>query len=534
MHDVQKTLRMPAGSIDVRSALRSGTLWLETAGPLDGQWFRVALRVEPPVYFAEACRSGTDELEEDVSPAPHWAMAAPTHGNAPPEDVFARVIAHAEENVRDVAAAFELPWRGYGIALVELRNLVRESARRALAACEPAALAIARRFHPDARWFVYGTLVGDVTGRIAQLASSCPGALVLASALHRRRHPEGADAIVREAIRGAPLRAVVARGVDAWLELRRRDDLEREWPRACAGPEEYARRQALLVRRAGPQVDPEHLLSRPALGFAPEDVPARADLNAAWFRAMAGAARALARAESPGIEIGAFVSRSFRALLSTARRLQPTYDLDEGPGDGVQRAAEQLVAYCLRTGRRPGRRSSPVGIFAETKRWARRALDPESPEGRLGALLGRVRKLELGEVVSVCGFGARTNWEAIQDLALPAWPHEDVRVRGVEVEHLGTAAALAREGEAMRHCVATVLSHLMAGHLHVFSVRAGPSRLTLALAPRLLGGYEVAELRGANDRSPLPAEAAAVARWVEAVNARVRSTVGSSAIGDGG
>jgi hypothetical protein len=66
-----------------------------------------------------------------------------------------------------------------------------------------------------------------------------------------------------------------------------------------------------------------------------------------------------------------------------------------------------------------------------------------------------------------------------------------------------------------------MLREVMAGDLHVFAVRAGASRLTLSLRPRLLEGNEIAELRGADDRTPYAAETA-VSRWVEAVKARVR------------
>lgn len=531
VHDLLTTLRFPAGSIDVRSALRSGTLWLETSGPLEGQWFRVTLRVEPPVHLATSSRFGPDENEQDAPSSLHWSMAAPSHGNAPPEDVFERIIAHAEENVRDVAAAFELPWRGYGLELIEVRRLVRDAATRALAACDPAALGIARRFHRAARWFVYGAVVDDTTRRVAQLATSCPGVLVLASAFRRRDRTEVADALLRAIARGESLRAVVERGVEAWLELRERDDVEREWPCSHYGKGDYARAQRLLVRRAGAQVDPEHLLVRPALGFAPEDVPTRPDLNADWFRGTAGAARAIARGASDGARLAPFLARHFRPFLSAARRMPPTYDA-EGPGSAEHRLAERLVAYCLRTGRRPCRHSNPVRIFAEVARWARESVDPQSPESRLGSLLGRVRKLGLGDVVSVRELDGHTDWDLIPDLFLPAWSDGNVSVRGVTVEHVSSAAALAREGETMRHCVATVLPDVMSGHLHVFAVRAGASRLTLALRPRLLDGYEIAELRGPDDRSPFPAETAAVSRWVEAVNARVRLNAGPRGVTD--
>lgn len=364
MHDVTTTLRLPAGSIDVRSALRLGTLWFEISGPLEQQHFRLTLRVEPPVHLATSSNSSPDRNDDDAPGYVHWSMAAPSHGNAAHHDVFERIIAHAEANVRDVATAFELPWRGYGLELIEVRRLVREAAARALAACDPAALVIARRFHRTARWFVYGAVIDDLTARVAQLAGTCPGVLVLASAINQRGDTDAADALLRTIARGEPLRTVVERAVEAWAGYRDRDDIAREWPRSHYAREEILRAQRLLIRRAGPQVDPEHLLVRFAIGFAPEDVPVRFDLNAAWYRAMAGAARAVARDHPRGPRLGPFVSRHYRAFLSAARRSPAAHDTDIGPGSAEHRLAERLVAFCLATGRRPARFSNPEAVNA--------------------------------------------------------------------------------------------------------------------------------------------------------------------------
>jgi hypothetical protein len=237
---------------------------------------------------------------------------------------------------------------------------------------------------------------------------------------------------------------------------------------------------------------------------------------------MSGASRAIARLGDDANGLGGFVAHHFRAFLSDARRRPLPSDGDEGPGSAEHRLAERLVAYCAGTGRRPGRSSNPVRILAEAQRWAREVRDAEGAEARLGAFLRRVRTLGLGEIVSVRELSGRTAWDLVEDLALPVWPYGDVSVRGMTVDHVNTATALAQEGERMRHCVATVLRDVMAGDLFVFAVRAGASRLTLALRPRPLEGYDVAELRGADDRTPCAAETAAVSRWVEAVNARAR------------
>jgi hypothetical protein len=58
-------------------------------------------------------------------------------------------------------------------------------ARDAAALCEPGARGIAMRFPPHLRLWLYGLLVADPTGRLAQVSAVCPGALTFAFALER-------------------------------------------------------------------------------------------------------------------------------------------------------------------------------------------------------------------------------------------------------------------------------------------------------------------------------------------------------------
>jgi len=462
-------------------------------------------------------------------------MVPLTRGNAGADDVFERMLNYADQAVHEVAAAFEPPWRDYGKELVEIRRRIRGAAAAALAGCDRPALEIARRFHRAGRWFVYGAVVEDPTGRIAQLARTCPGALLLASALRRREELEEADAILRAAARGKPLRAVVSEVVERWAGLLEHQDVEREWPpwpkdRRCLDTTS----QALLIRRAGPQVDPEHLIVRPLPSFAPEDIPARADRNAAWFRVMAGASRSLAGAEELADGLSAFVACHHRAVLADSRRGPPVYDEDE-PGGEVHRLVDRLARFSRATGRRPGRHSNPSRILAEARRWVNDEEDAHSPAFRLGRLLDRVRKLGLGPVVAVRELGSSIDWGRVGVLELPCWPYGDISVPGVTASHIGSAAALAEEAAAMDHRVSTLLPDIMAGQLYLFAVRAGASRLTVALRPRLLEGYEFLEARGQGDRLPFRAEMAAINRWLGAVNDRAAApSQGSCFAGDCG
>ncbi|HYG70159.1 MAG TPA: PcfJ domain-containing protein, partial [Anaeromyxobacteraceae bacterium] len=308
---------------------------------------------------------------------------------------------------------------------------------------------------------------------------------------------------------------------ERWDTLRRCDDLAREWPGWSNEQRGRDRRaQAILLRRAGPCVDPEHLAMRPAPAFAPEDIPARPDRNAAWFRVMAGASRPLAGAGELEAGLSTFVARHHRAVLAEARRCAPRWDVEDEPGGDVQRLVRRLLRFARATGRRPGRRSNPTRCLAEARRWAAHDANSDDPAARLGALLERVRTLELGEVIAVRELGAPFAWGEVAGLALPPWPHADVAVDGVTVTPMTTAVELAAEGARMQHCAAAFVPDVVAGDLYVFAVRAGPSRLTSAVRPLRAGGYELVEVRGQANRAPTRAERDAVTRWLEAVNDR--------------
>ncbi len=520
MHGTSLSLPLPVSQIDFRCTLRDGTLGVETVGPGVGQSFRILLRVEAPTRFEASVRRGPAEEGFDVEPfLGHWAMSPGRLGATDAGDVFASLIAEVDSNVRELAGALEHPWRGYGLALGTYRALVRDAARAAIAACDPDALMTARRFPTCARWNVYSAIADDQTGRMRQLAATCPGVVLLVAALGQRGHADAANAILRAAVRGRRLRDVVAEAVAAWEETRRRDDVEREWPsRSAGGWERDLRAQPILIRRAGTQVLPEHLLVRPIPRFAPEDIPSRPDRNAAWFRVAAGASRALARAGDLGIALSPFISRHAHALLKAARRQPEQFGDDLGPGDDVHHLVERLIGYCRETGRRPGRRSHAVEILDELRRWEHVG----SPAARLGRLLKQVQGLDLGPVVAVEALTPDLELAGVEGLALPPWPYPDVSVPDVRATPLGSIADLATEGAFMRSCVASLLPDVLAGGLHVFSLRVGGARLTAAVRRGLLE-YELEELRGVDNRLPLPPERAAVSCWLEAINDRCRS-----------
>jgi hypothetical protein len=515
MFDASVTVPLRGGAVLARGRWTEEMLRLTVTGRGEDLALSATIRVQPPVRLTLALGAECGK-DEEGSPG-HWELAAPSVGNAGFHDVFTRAARYFEDAAWPHRV--DARWRDFGLRLAQVRELIRRAARAALAACDPMALQVARCFHRSARWYVYAAVVQDRTGRIAQLAAVCPGVLLLASALADVGEGDLAERILDASVRGRPLREVIGVAVRCWEEVCERDERREAWLRTFPSAGHVASIHPILLQRAGAQVDPLHLLAELPDSFAPEDIPARADRNADWFQAMAAAQRTLSRGPL-ATELGPFVSRHARAIRREARRHQeahpdydPSGDVNEWP------PIAQLAEFCTATGRRPSRRSNPRRIFAEVGRWAREA-DASSPEVKLGALLARVRETGLGEVVSVQDLSGETRWGRVDAFALPRWPHASVSVPGIRVEPIESAAALAREGQEMGHCVAWTLPDLMTGAYHVFSVRAGGARLTLAIRRTPGGRYELDQLRGQENRSPGEAEYAAVGRWIEAVNAR--------------
>jgi hypothetical protein len=515
------SLPLPPRRFEVTAAVRGGFGRVEINGPFEGRSFRLEIRLTSPVQLKTRTRCGTED--PDPSDAPEtlqWSMVPPTRGDAGGDDVFERLIEHAEHQVRSFFEAFERPWGPGGLALLETRDRVRRAARALLSQCDQRALRLSSRFHRTARWHVYGAIVQDQTGHVARLARSCPGALLLASALIREGAPKAADAILREAARGRPIPDVVSVAVEGWEGVRRQLDETEEWPERSVNERcRDAAAQSLLLQRASSLVDPAHLLACPPPAFEMEDIPARADWNAEWFKVMAGASRALSWAGGAKKPLGAFVASHHRAVRGEARRHPSRPPDDCSPGDEVHQLVLRLVRFGRATGQPPSRDSDPLRALAD----ARRLEDEDSPAAaKLERLLGRLPALDLGPVAAVRALGSPVRWCSMANLQLPAWPHDGVAVSGVRVTHLRTVAELAGELADRQFYLHPPLEEIMEARLYVFLVRAGGSRLTVSLRPQLIDGYEIVEVRRAGDRRPFRAELAAVSRWLDAVNARAR------------
>ncbi|WP_248360530.1 PcfJ domain-containing protein [Anaeromyxobacter oryzae] len=366
---------------------------------------------------------------------------------------------------------------------------LRAIARALHARLDRDALCAALPFAPELRWWIYSAALNDESGRVAQLAHVCPGALLL-SFQHAFAHAfagrlmDGlaSRSIVWNALAGMPLRRLIRRSVRCWGRLPfpspfRDPDLPREDLGATWRERVEARdRQELLVRRAGPLVSCTDL-TRPALpSFAPEDIPHAPDRNARWYRVSAFACMALARAShlAPGARdaLSRFVSRHALLIDGHVRRSANSPGMD---GFGVLHLVNRLAAYCDATGRRPSPGCDPLTFLEDASIWWQATHAQQHPFPRL-----------------------------------PFVPPEP----GLEIEPIRTATALYEEGRDMHHCAATLLPNAVRGEQFFYAARVGAERLTLSIEPGRAGGFKIADLRGFANRPPSADARRVVEQWV--------------------
>ncbi len=422
------------------------------------------------------------------------------------------------------------PGKGTQSGPVELARAYQtldEAARLVTQACDPAALAVARRFHPLARTFVYRALVGDASGRVAQLAACCPGALLFAAALSfapklRRVVPE----LVRGIVAGEPLPRILDAAVGAFFALEACEAAEAGvalrlrpgWfaPREFRGHARRTPRAALrlLVRRAGPLVCPLHLSVVAPPFFAPEDIPASAWRNHHWYQFMKDATLLCAER---GVPEGtwSFFSRNAASLLIhawAARRRRPQVD------DPWAAA----LAYARATNDWPTRSTCPAGWFAKALS-AIHDRDARSAAHRLGNLLDRLRKLELGEVVAIESLAAQPGWRKNVGPAFAPLDTSGAIVPGVELRSVRNTLELAAKGARLRNCLATRCGRLLEGGAWLVAGRVLGQPVAIELARVGDGSFVIQEARGQGNRPLTEAEGKLVVRWVKALRAHSRA-----------
>jgi len=390
----------------------------------------------------------------------------------------------------ELARAFCLALRGVACELAD--------------ACDPDARRLALRFRPGMRFEVYRRLVGDRTGRVAQLASCAPGTLLFALALLERRDAVSRRAgrgLLRDVVRGRPL----DRALDACLELweaagcalaSETDDAglrtNRPWVHFADASEAQRRilcgKQRLLVRRAGFLVAPTLLWLPPPVAFLPEDVPAKAQANARWFRTMKGSDVCLHAQPPEAVRRGlsAFLSANSEAL----RR--------------VYRPARLLMPFLAAGPRVLARRSSVPGVLEDQRRW--------QATRDAARLVAHAVGIASDRVIA----GPTT------DVALPPGPPGMVG-KNVVIRQIATVRELSRFGARIRNCLGNpqmgYLVDALKGRSAIYEARIAGAPLAVRLV--LDGGcFSISGAAGLANREPTSEEMRVLRRWVDGLEER--------------
>lgn len=527
--------------LDYRCALYRAGLRLDLATDR-GDWLRASVRLKAPVCVQVAEEIAVMEGARRFAPwaldLQHVSFLAPASGHtdyeAASEDPFFRAFAFARKTTRNLTrqddAAAELN-------LEQLRFLLATAVRAAVVRCQPAAFAVARRFHPLVRLFVYRAVAGDVTGRIAELARACPGVLVFAAGLESCRGiaRDASRGLLQDVVSGRPLARLLSDAVQQFLIYEAGQDEQRRARGARAAPtldvmdgprealERWVDRLRLLVRRAGPRVSPLDLCVPPPQLFAAEDIPVEVRANARWYAAMRFAGHVI-EADLPAGS-WSFLSRNAVLLHDAALSLAEEPWFARIAGEGLL-LGRTLFAYGRATGRWPTRHTNGRALLASAQSWWLLQESLTGPAQRLGELLERLRKLDLGEVEAILPLSEDATWDPVAGVIFPAFEVRIPEVAGVELRPITTALELAAEGRRMRNCVAGFCGELAQGGRWILSGRVLGEPVTVEIS-RIDGRHALADARGYMNRKLSKAEWLLLRRWVGALDAPVKGKAAS-------
>lgn len=444
---------------------------------------------------------------------PHWSLAGSGHLRDPGE-FFGHALRWGVEKL-----AWRAP-RGWTRPIqAALSALLREAAAAMARLLEPSLRAATLRFQPRLRAALYGRLLRDERGWLRQALAAAPGPVLYGLALSSRAETEEAGLRLILALKdGQRLDVALAAANQAWraallpwaLEGSGFNDAARRAfagaaGTPAAGEAALERAQRLLVRRAGPWVDPALLLLPPPERLIPEDIPAAPRANAAWYEVMKVpgiTVPALGLGQEPAhrLAFAAFASRHAEALRAVPAGLTRHAWLSE------------LSALLRDTGREPSRATDPRAVVAsvDVEALRRRAPLPVGPF--LHPADQALRRLEHAEdrppPVVV----------APEDRPLCRQTLADWTSGGVAVRQLTTLRALRAEGARQHNCVATYDEEVASGRTLVCSVTVDRRTLTLALVRRW-GHLRVSEFKGVANRRATQAEWAAITPWLTKVGA---------------
>lgn len=386
----------------------------------------------------------------------------------------------------------------------EARARIHGAAIAAVSVLDQNARKVALRFPNHMRHWIYGCVVGDRTGRLAQLAQSCPGALTFAYALRAFGRRCGCGKalarLLRRVIEGRPLNSVLDEAVAAWASGAQKklanpvtpETWRRAW-RCLAENEGEAlrallRAQRLLIRRAGTGVPSMTLWSPPPPDFAPDDIPRRKLGNARWFRAMKSLRPLLADREALGPErrydMCMFVSRHALALQES-----------EEIGNSAYWRVSTLLDFARATNDWPKRETSVTRYLAAAETWHH----------------------QFQEIRHTAQLAAETGQELVgpdgNPLPFPEPPCLGWRAGEDTISPLRTVKELLAEGRRMRNCVASRVGDALTGRAFLFHGIVHGKDLTIQVNVSA-NGYRLHESARFSNARPTASQIQVMAQFV--------------------
>ncbi len=368
----------------------------------------------------------------------------------------------------------------------EARARIHEAACSVVAMLDANARKIALRFPCHMRRWLYGQLAADRSGRLAQVAQACPGALTFAYGLRafawRPGSHRAGERLLSGVIAGHPLNPLLDEAITTWAASAQRklanlhttEGQRRVW--RCLAESEGSERelllraQRLLIRRAGAGVPSMTLWSPPPPYFAPEDIPERKLDNARWYRVM----------------------KCLRPLLAAREPLRPeqAHDLCMF----VSQHALQ-VRKCTALGKSDyGRASSILDYARAMDDWPRRGTSPArylpGAEDWHDRFENMRQMAELAAATKEKLIDEHGNALPFPDPPCPGWCSDKD-----SVIPLRTAQELLDEGNRMHNCVASRAGEALAGRAFLYHGQVGGRSLTIQIAQGS-DGYRLVEAAG--------------------------------------